>query len=693
MRINSREKLYSSNSQILSFINHIKDNEDELNLFESNVYYDFPIFKDFDGGLLISQLLIVSKHHGILSIAFDNSENIKTLRNKDDLITESEQLHSNIFSRLLRNKNLRKSRTELVFPITSFVFNTNLTKNLEIEDLQCVTNFSRLKTLLNNLKTDQITDETYTELVSTIEGAKGLIKAKTRPISDKSKPKGFIATEIEKEINTFDEFQKKAFISGITGPERVRGLAGSGKTVVLALKAAITHLRDPEANIIYTFYTKSLYQHIQRLITRFYRQYDDKDPNWDKLKIVHAWGSSWNSGIYYEACTKNQIKFLTYSEASLKNITNPFDYACKSLLEHTDITPIYDYIFIDEGQDFPESFIKLCLRLCEKGRIVWAYDELQTIFQTKTPAIESVLEGTSYSGLEEDIILYKCYRNPREVLVTAHAIGFGIYSNRIVQMLDEKKYWEDIGYEVKKGDFKEGERIVIERPIKNSLETISKHFKKNEIVKFSAHKDYAEELKQCVRNILDDLEQGLLPDDILVVVVDDRNAKTYLDSIQALLAQVNVRSNNIHADKFSIKDFSIEGHVTLSTIHKAKGNEAYSVHVLGIDSLYSLEPTIRERNLMFTAITRTKGWVTITGIGTPAEMWVTELSQALEKCPNIEFKYPSRKELNIMKMDVKEKAERKSKQARMLDELLSEMSSEEIKNFLEQRKIKKKESK
>ncbi len=80
----------------------------------------------------------------------------------------------------------------------------------------------------------------------------------------------------------------------LDGPQRVRGLAGSGKTVVLAMKAALTHLRYPDAIILYTFYTKNLYQHIQRLITRFYRQFDDRDPNWSNLRIMHAWGGGSN---------------------------------------------------------------------------------------------------------------------------------------------------------------------------------------------------------------------------------------------------------------------------------------------------------------------------------------------------------------------------------------------------------------
>lgn len=692
MRINSREKSYSGNSQALSLINHIKAVEGKLNLTESNLYYDFPIFKDFDGDILISQLLIVSKSHGIFAVTFDNSGDLTTLRKKETLIAEIEQLHSIIFSRLLRNKNLRKSKTELIFPISSFIFNSNLNEDVEVEDVPCISNLSSLESLFEAAKTESIDNTVYSELIATIEGAKGLLKPKERPNLSEEKIKGITAAEIEKEINSFDEFQKKAFINEIIGPERVRGLAGSGKTVVLALKAAITHLRYPDANIVYTFYTKSLYQHIQRLITRFYRQYDDKDPNWEKLKIVHAWGSTTNSGIYFEACKKNDIPFLSFSQAAIKNPINPFDYACKTILNSNNVVSIYDYIFIDEGQDFPESFIKLCIKLCNGGKIVWAYDELQTIFQAKTPSIDSVLEGSPYKGLEEDIILYKCYRNPREVLVTAHAIGFGIYGEKIVQMLDEKDYWNDIGYRIVSGDFKEGEKVIIERPKENSLEAISNKFMKEDIVVVNSYKDYSSEIHQCAKNIQNDISLGLLPDDILVVVVDDRFAKRYLSDLQRLLAELGIKSNNIHADKFSIKDFSIDGHVTLSTIHKAKGNEAYSVHVVGTDSLYSLEPTIRERNLMFTAITRTKGWVSISGIGDAANKWEKEIHKALSKSPNIEFVYPSKKELSIMKRDIQEKATRKSKQAKILDELLAEMSPEEIKQFLAQREIKKKES-
>ena len=96
------------------------------------------------------------------------------------------------------------------------------------------------------------------------------------------------------------------------------GLSGSvdwpdqEKTVVLAMKAALTHLRHPKASIAFTFHTKSLYQHVRRLITRFYRQYNDQDPDWDRLHVLHAWGGRSTPGIYYNACLAAGVSPMTF---------------------------------------------------------------------------------------------------------------------------------------------------------------------------------------------------------------------------------------------------------------------------------------------------------------------------------------------------------------------------------------------
>ena len=70
-------------------------------------------------------------------------------------------------------------------------------------------------------------------------------------------------------------------------------------------------------------------------------------------------------------------------------------------------------------------------------------------------------------GATNDTVLAKCYRNQREVLVVAHALGFGIY-RQTVQLLESPEHWTDVGYEVVDGAFSAGHRVRILRPEENS---------------------------------------------------------------------------------------------------------------------------------------------------------------------------------------------------------------------------------
>jgi superfamily I DNA and RNA helicase len=101
---------------------------------------------------------------------------------------------------------------------------------------------------------------------------------------------------------------------------------------------------------------------------------------------------------------------------------------------------VYDAILVDEAQDFPPPFLRLCYELLTPAkRLVYAYDELQNLNTQPLPAPEEIF-GKNADGTprvhftaaapgkpEQDIILEKCYRNSRPILVTAHALGFGIY--------------------------------------------------------------------------------------------------------------------------------------------------------------------------------------------------------------------------------------------------------------------------
>src|SRR5262249_11551719 len=138
-------------------------------------------------------------------------------------------------------------------------------------------------------------------------------------VHQNDRSKGKQAELVEAAITIFDQQQKYGMMGKIAGPQRIRGLAGSGKTVVLAMKAAQMHLQYPEARIAYTFWTRSLYQHVKRLVTRFYRQFDDRDPDWEKsLNVLHGWGSSSTPGIYSYTCEQHGVQGMSFQQASAR---------------------------------------------------------------------------------------------------------------------------------------------------------------------------------------------------------------------------------------------------------------------------------------------------------------------------------------------------------------------------------------
>jgi len=458
----------------------------------------------------------------------------------------------------------------------------------------------------------------------------------------------------------------------LAGPERIRGLAGTGKTIVLAMKAAQLHLDDPTRSILYTFYTKSLYDLIKRAITRFFRHYKDSDPNWEKIQILHAWGGSSMPGVYHRACLDNGVAPLRWSDVSNRN--DPFGFICGELVANTKIKPAYDHVLIDEGQDLPEKFFRLCFQLTPGDRdeknIVWAYDELQNIFNVKVRSPQELF-GTDSKGeplidlerasaklpnyLSNDVVLHKSYRNPKEVLVAAHALGFGLYSKQIVQMLENRDHWEDVGYEVEKGDFTKGSKTVIVRPDENSPLTLSKHEPKKNIIRYIAAPSLEKEAEWIVDEIKGFISDGLKPEDILVVSLDDRNARRYFDEIRRLLLKSNVGCHNILDNPYSSSRFAMDGLVTLSTVHRAKGNEAAAVFAIGMDALYPLKGTRMGRNRIFTAFTRTKAWLRVSGVGEYADFFLKELEEALEKCPRLEFTFPDLKQVDLVQRDISQR--------------------------------------
>jgi superfamily I DNA and RNA helicase len=76
------------------------------------------------------------------------------------------------------------------------------------------------------------------------------------------------------------------------------------------------------------------------------------------------------------------------------------------------------------------------------------------------------------------------------------------------------------------------------------------------------------------------------------------------------LNDTNPKWPNINRDLFWY-----DGGVTISRIDRTKGNEADMVYLVGLDNIAKNESDTKLRNQLFVALTRSRGWVDISGIG------------------------------------------------------------------------------
>lgn len=84
-------------------------------------------------------------------------------------------------------------------------------------------------------------EDLYRSLQAALQRVSTIRPAKRRAEVKSADSRGAAMKAIEGGIANLDFWQKKAAIETPAGPQRIRGLAGSGKTIVLALKAALLH--------------------------------------------------------------------------------------------------------------------------------------------------------------------------------------------------------------------------------------------------------------------------------------------------------------------------------------------------------------------------------------------------------------------------------------------------------------------
>jgi len=342
------------------------------------LYIGYPIIGTAEGPYPIDALL-VSKSKGLVVFSLMEGRDMTGLQDIQDDSYNKLESKLRAHRSLMRGRNLRVP----INPVT-FAPARNDAANL-FEDGYPICNEANLEAWLDDCEWDDSDPNYFESLVAGIQAISTIRKGRKRRDVQRPDSRGAKLKRLEDSIANLDNLQGRAVIETVDGVQRIRGLAESGKTIVLALKAAYLHAQHPDWKIAVTFNTRSLKGQFRQLINTFTIEQTNEEPDWDNIQVIHAWGapgSGDRNDLYYSFCQSHDVEYQDFGSAK-RNFGQgkEFEGACrKALDECPHPSGIYDAILVDEAQDFPPAFLRMCYELLKpEKRLVYAYDELQNL--------------------------------------------------------------------------------------------------------------------------------------------------------------------------------------------------------------------------------------------------------------------------------------------------------------------------
>jgi len=367
----------------------------------------------------------------------------------------------------------------------------------------------------------------------------------------------------------------------LQGRKVIRGVTGSGKTIVLANAVAeafltILSIRGDQVGsgqpirdlkILVLCFNRALAPLLSDLITECF---NSRKPckAWSipktALKVV-------NIDRYMYHLRLEQLKQVKMAE------TNDLRYKPGNGLIQCHVTELlknnfpgrrsYDHIFIDEGQDIDFDWYPLIRELLKSansgGSITVFYDEAQNIYGMKRPGIgdaptwrELLGEVPNPTGLRT--IMRVCHRNTNEILSFSFNVLLGAFSTKDPQMA---AFAELASYEKEK--IPEDPSIDHRNSGKFCVEKLGeRHYQINfairkgqpPLVKILNKMEQLEYLKNDVRTLTDENEYNVDPKDILIMCPTTLG----VEMVKTILTEAQVKWHSPNKTKVDQEALQIE---------------------------------------------------------------------------------------------------------------------------------------
>jgi superfamily I DNA and RNA helicase len=406
--------------------------------------------------------------------------------------------------------------------------------------------------------------------------------------------------ELELALKEATQEQRDHGRADLRGAHRLfRGVAGSGKSVMLALSTAQTLLlhrqeqptlfQNPSPKrILVTCYNRALVPYLRAKITeRFARIAWDK-PSEHELVVVHFEG-------LLKLLQTQQPRLST--KLSYDQKAERAQFLCQrfdALPEPSRRALQFDAVYVDEAQDLQPAEFEFLRRLAlsDDGAqsLLLFYDNAQNIYGVPPPTWSDL--GINIIGRTQ--FLDQCLRNTRELLAFAFNILVGSYAPEGTKVSTRK--FADVASLRQRG-------LIEENAGAFDIRFASRAGPHPRIAILPSRAEEIHAVTTEIQRLFRD--EQVLPSDILILYNSHHPYKKDLAQQLERLLPKGYSLRHVDSDHNENKNLPLidDTVLTLSTIASAKGYDAPVVFLLGVDVLST---TDQDRARFYVAATRAK---------------------------------------------------------------------------------------
>ena len=360
-----------------------------------------------------------------------------------------------------------------------------------------------------------------------------------------------------------------------SGHTIVRGIAGSGKSLVLCAKAKIIAEAHPDWKTLVMCFNNSLKSQLDFYLTHLNDIFITKPakPNWE-IAAFYGFLFKLSKELGYKGLPDDLFHHESVGDGDEKTSALAGEHL--QLMAAMPGAPRYDAVLIDESQDFHHSWLKGLLALLkpETNFIILAEDPNQKIYKRNFTYKDA---GINAVGRVRKLPV--AYRSTKEIILPA---------TLLVQNSNPDEFFKQYVGE-------------------DNFATLFKEAGGNPPVVVVVPGDMAG--RYLVDNICNDIKSGLAYSDIAILCPHKYQTKNFSE----YLARYKIPAYWLVKDSESKKNYDAgKDCVLISTVHSAKGLEFEKVYFMNLE-VFPLEHLNERENasMVYVAMTRAKKQLTI----------------------------------------------------------------------------------